>query len=249
MSFRLWLKKILFGSLVAGACMLTIALCATFCAWFYLKSVVQGEVVSVPNLFGKTAEEARRITDDLDLELLLNETQVVHDNFVEKDKVLLQIPRANRKIKTRRLIEITLSAGPEEKLIPDLENQTLSFSEVLLEEAGTQASILSRTPSDAVARGKIIKQIPMPGEEIGLREGLSLLVSDGPQDTWYVTPNFLGRDYLTVKAFLEGAEIRAITKYRVEEEDLGQTILEQIPKPGYPISKTGTITLIVNKDF
>lgn len=248
MSFRGLANRYLFGSLLAGVMLLVFTLSAAIATWLFLKSEVQGKVVMVPELFSKTEEEARRLCEINGLTLRID-PQDVHSAVVPAGHVLLQAPRAGRKIKSGRTVEITMCAGPEKELVPDMEGETLTFSNALLDEAGMEARVLSRVSSSLYDKGRVLAQAPEPGVEMALRQGVSLLVSDGPQPPWYVTPDLVDKDYLTVKAFLDKHEIRVITKYRVEDEDMGQVVLEQTPRAGYPINKMQTITLVVNKDF
>lgn len=248
MSFRGFAKKTFFGSLLAGVCLSVFTLSAAIATWIYLKSEVSGKVVEVPDLFSKSQEEAQKLCRANGLTLIIDPQQV-HSPVVEKDLVLLQAPRAGKKIKTGRNIEITLSAGPQKKLVPKMEGETLTFSQTLLDEAGMRARVVSRVPSTLHAKGRVLAQSPPSGKELVIRQGASLLVSDGPKSPWYVTPKLVGKDYLTAKAFLDKAEIRVITRYRTVDEDMGQTILEQSPKAGYPLNKAQTMTLVVNKDF
>ena len=248
MSFRGLAKKTFFGSLLAGTMIFGFTACAAIATWLYLKSEVAGKVVVVPDLFSKTEAEAMAFCRDRGLLLRVN-NQDVHSPVVARDLVLLQVPRAGRKIKEGRTVEITRSAGPQKKLVPDLLGQTLTFSNTLLDESGLSARVVSRMPSDLYPRGHVLAQAPTPGEELGIRKGVSLLVSDGPQVPWFVTPNLVGKDYQAARTFLDQVEIRVITRYRAGDEDLGQMVLEQSPKAGYPINKTQTMTLVVNKDF
>ncbi len=249
MSFRASLKKIFRGSLIIGALVSLLGLAAVAGTWWRIKLAVEGETATVPELLGLTTQEAREKVEGLNLIFTVDRGQKVFTNVIEKDRVYLQAPRAGRKIKTGREIEVTLSAGPEKKLIPDLEGETLSFSKTLLDDVKVASRIVSRTPSLAAGKGRVISQHPQPGKPIGLRPDASLLISDGPQAEWYVAPDLVGRDYPSVKAFLDRHGFRVVTKYKTADEGLGQLVLQQTPRAGYPVNKSQTLTLIVNKDF
>ncbi len=244
-----FLKKLYHGSLLAALWGFLLVASIIFSTWFYIKSSVQGEVVEVPDLTGVPVEQARATVESLGLVFEIDKDQVIHSNVIEKDRVFLQAPRKGSRIKTERVVEVTLSAGPEIKRIPPLLGETLAFSQTLLNRVELSPTVLSRTPSPLAEKGRILSQVPEQGEETGLRPGVSLLLSEGPQQEWYVTPDFLNMDYEPVKSFLDENGIRVVTKYREADQDLGQIILQQIPKAGYPISKSQTMTLIVNKDY
>lgn len=248
MSFPRILGKLTKGFLFVGILVLIFVLSGAIATWLFLKNEVQGKVVAAPDLFDISENDARVVCSQSGL-LMSIDANREHSQLVEAGKVLLQVPREGRLIKAGRTIEVTLSAGPEQRTVPEMEGETLTFSQALLEESGMQAAIISRAPSQSWTKGRIMAQVPLPGGELGVLQGTSLLVSDGVQKPFYVMPKLLGRDYLTVKSFLDREDFRVITKYRVKDEDLGQVVLEQWPRAGYPIAKNQTVTLIVNKDF
>lgn len=244
-----FLKKLWYGSLLAALWGFLLVASIIFSTWFYIKSSIQGEVVEVPDLTGLPVEQARATVETPGLVFEIDQDQVIHSNVIEKDRVFLQVPRKGSRIKTGRVVEVTLSAGPEKKRVPPLVGETLAFSQTLLGRVDLAPTILSRTPSMLAGKGRILSQVPEQGEETGLRPGVSLLLSEGPQQEWYVTPDFLNMDYDRAKAFLDENGIRVVTKYREADQDLGQIVLQQIPKAGYPLNKSQTMTLIVNKDY
>jgi len=249
MSFREWLKKFAIQTLLIGALAAILGLAAAAGAWWRIKLAVKGETVIVPDLVGQTIDEALQTLADLELELALDQGQRVHSNVIEKDRVYLQIPRPGRKIKTKRIVEVTISAGPEKKVTPKLEGETLTFAETLLASINFEPQILSRAYSDLEERGRVLSQHPAAGEPLGLRAGASLLISEGPQPEWFVMPDLIGRDYSSVKAFLDKNRFRVVAKYQTGDQGLGQVVLQQTPRAGYPVSRAQTLTLVVNKDF
>ena len=249
MSIRLIAKKVLFGLMVVGLFFFCLGVSMSMGTWLYLKNFIQGEVVIVPDLLGLTIEEARNRIERLDLVFHIDDGQRVYSDVIKKDRVYLQSPRPNRKIKSGRVIEVTISAGPEEKRIPHLRGETLNFSETLLSEVGKKPEIIARAPSSVFARGRVLDQNPKGGESPDLERPIALLISDGPDERWRLMPDLRGKDYAVVKAFLDRHEFRTLTKYDAEDETLGPVVLRQIPLPGFPVNKSQTITLIVNKDY
>ncbi len=231
-----------------GAVLFVFALSTATATWFYLKHQVQGRVVAMPDFYGKTEAETRQLCNDFGLTLAI-EPKLVASPVIERGHVLLQVPRAGNKIKSGRKVEVTFSAGAEKKLVPKLNGETQNFAAALLEDAGLKARVIARVPSTTVPRGRIISQSPLPGEDTNPRLGATLLISDGPQSPYYVMPRLVGKDFLTVKRFLEERGFRVVPKYESRDLDQGEVVLEQSPDPGYPVTKAQTINLIVNKDL
>ena len=248
MSFGRTFKKLFAFTFKWGVIVGVFGVCLAASSWLYVKNVVMGEVVATPDLLGMTIEDARSQVEDMGLVLAIEEQQV-HSGVIAKDRVYLQTPRPGREIKTGRLVEITISAGPEEKLIPDLSGETLSFSRTLLKGVGKEVEVETRIPTSLEPKGRVLAQHPEPGADPGLNKELAVLVSDGSQEPYFVTPNLVGRDFSQVKQFLDRHEFRMIVKYQAEDSDLGSVVLHQAPAPGYPINKSQTITLIVNEEI
>lgn len=249
MKIRKLIRKLFFRSLFLGLGLAVFGLSLAVTTHIYLKRVVQGEVIEVPDLTGMSIEEARKELRDMSLRLTWRDDQRIFSSIIEADHVYAQIPRPGSRIKADRLVEVTLSAGPEKQLIPSLKGETLNFSKTLLKRSKLDVSVVSRMPYPEREKGRILTQHPPAGDEIGVKQGVSLLVSDGVPESWLITPNLTQRDFSQVKSFLEANNIRYITKYSLSNENLGPVVLDQIPKAGYPFKRSQTITLIVNKDF
>ncbi|CAM2006142.1 PASTA domain-containing protein [Acanthopleuribacter pedis] len=248
MAFRKTLTKLLLKTflVVLGCCFFGVGAVAG--TWFYLRHMVAGRVVEVPDLYDLPRDEAVQILKDHRLVVVVDEDAGIHSSAVKAGRVLLQIPRPGQRVKEGREIEMILSAGEEVKAIPQLVGESLGFSQTLLERADSKVALISRIPTNSNNRGRILAQHPEPGGDLGIRSGVSLLVSDGQQAEWYVMPDLAHRDYAEVKTFLDKHEFRVVTKYKSFDRGLGQVVLEQRPHPGYPINKNQNITLVVNRD-
>ncbi len=249
MAERSIVKRLFSMLIMIGVALAVFGLALAGATWITIDARIGGRVVVVPELFGMSEDEATRALSDLGLSMVVNRDRVVHSNLVEKGRVVLQVPRQGSEIKAGREVQITVSAGPARKLIPDLRGETISFASTLLDDVDTSFAIVSRVPDATLTKGRVLSQWPEPDGELGLRSGVSVLVADGEPLPDYVMPDLIGRDYLAVKAFLDKEGLRHVVKYRREDEDLGQLILDQAPKAGFQINRARTITLTVNKDF
>jgi len=217
--------------------------------WLFLKSRVKGHAVTIPDLYGLSEQEARKRVEDEGLVLIVDQSKDVNSSVIPEGKVLLQIPRPKRVVKSGRQVEITLSAGPKVTLTPNVCGKTAGFADVLLKQAEISTAVVSRTPSNLEDDGKVLAQFPLPGETMGLRQGASLLISSGPAKEYFVMPNLVGKTYNRARNFLDRHQFRVVSKYRSQDPLLGQVILEQTPKAGFPVTKSQYITLVINKDY
>ncbi|MCB1044566.1 MAG: PASTA domain-containing protein [Acidobacteria bacterium] len=241
----IWIRVFRFAVIAFGVLGI-MSVAGALSTWITIKKSISGHVIQVPDLCGLSIEDATRTIEPLGLTLSITQTPV-HNNVVAKDNILFQRPNPGKHIKSGRQLVVTLSAGPELKLIPSLVGEPLNFAEILTAQADTEITKVSRTPS-AVRKGRIMAQSPKPGEEIGIRHGMSVLISDGDEPKWYVAPDFRGRSFGEVKKFLDEHGFRVVAKFKDFQPGWGPVVLRQIPQPGYPIRAEQTINLEVNKD-
>ncbi|MCJ7679700.1 MAG: PASTA domain-containing protein, partial [Candidatus Aminicenantes bacterium] len=97
---------------------------------------IHGEQVSIPDLSGKTMEEARALLTDKKLTVVQSGLQL-HDLY-EAGKIILQEPEADVRVKLYEEIRVILSAGKEKVMVPDLQNRMFQAVGPELQEIGLQ---------------------------------------------------------------------------------------------------------------
>ena len=214
--------------------------------WLLLKHMVKGEVVTTPNLYGKDIEAIQQELDRLGLILSIDPSRV-HSNVVKKDSAVFQTPGPGKKIKKNRIIEVSLSSGPEIALVPDLKNQSIYFAKLVADKLDTRIAKASKIPSSDYKKGRVISQIPDQGIEVPQRTGLSILLSDGEQEKWFVMPDVQGHTFSTAKTFFDQKGFRIVSKYKYNAKLLPDEVIRQFPQPGYPVKQNSTITFEVNR--
>jgi len=136
-----------------------------------------GNEVEVPNLKGMHFEVARKTCKDLNL--YLEKTDFVHDDQIEKGKIISQEPHPGIMTKEFRKIEVVVSEGPEMVRIPFLENLTLSAAKLKLENVGLKLGEKKYRYSDEVEADKIIYSQPFADELIPRNSSVDVVVSLG----------------------------------------------------------------------
>ena len=103
---------------------------------------------------------------------------------------------------------------PKTVEIPDVSNMTIKEATEKLEEAGLKVSTEDKTDySDEIPEDSVIKTTPRAGKSLKKGATVTLIVSLGKEG--FDAENYVGQNYLTVKAILEG---KKITVELVEEE-------------------------------
>jgi serine/threonine-protein kinase len=208
--------------------------------------ILKGEMVTLPNLVGKTLEEAgpelaRR-------KLSVEQTGAQFDTRWERGKIISQDPPSGSKLKINKVVKVVLSAGTEKVIVPRLIGRNFQNSNQILKEAGLRGGIVSQVHTSRFSAGRILSQYPHPMAELGSNSPVSLLISRGEKEVHYLMPDLIGKKAETVLAKLKELDFRVedIRYTSYPGLDPGVTI-KQFPPQGYLIQKKYPITLEVSK--
>jgi beta-lactam-binding protein with PASTA domain len=209
--------------------------------------VIRGEMVTLPDLIGKTVEEAKADLAKKRLSLSLREVQF--DNQWERGKIIHQNPSSGSKIKINKAVKIILSAGSEQVIVPNLEGKTLKSASQILKDAGLRKGETSQVHSSDRAAGKIVAQQPPLLEKVGRNTPVSLLVSQGEREKKYLMPDLIGKKSAPAIAKLKRMDFRVgVVRYSYYPGLEPGIIIKQLPPHGYRIQKNNLITLEVSKE-
>jgi len=208
--------------------------------------VLKGEMVSIPDLIGKTIDEAR---EELAAKrLTLAQMGVQFDNHWEQGKIIFQEPSPGSKMKINRTVRVILSAGSEKIVVPNFTGKNLQSIPSLLKEAGLKRGKIAQVHSSRYAAGKIIAQQPQAFEEIGRNTPISFLVSQGEREKRYLMPDLIGKRASRVIAKLKEMDFRVgDVRYSYYPGLESGIIIKQFPPQGFRIQKRNLITMEVSK--
>ncbi|MBA7656041.1 hypothetical protein ES703_63954 [subsurface metagenome] len=200
--------------------------------------ILKGEMVTLPNLIGKTLEEASSELTRRKLSVVQAGAQF--DTRWERGKVISQDPSSGSKLKINKVVKVILSAGTEKVIVP--------LSSQILKEARLRRGEVSQVHTSEYAAGKIISQYPRAAAEVGSNSPVSLLISQGEKEEKYLMPDLIGKKTETVLAKLKELDFRVedirYTSYPGLEAGI---TIKQFPPQGYLIQKKYPITLEVSK--
>lgn len=226
--------------------------CLLFLNLFFLTAIISyqitlhGELVSIPDLEGKTLEEARIFLSDKKLSVVQSGVQL-HDRY-EAGKIIFQEPKAEDRVKLYEEIRVILSAGKEKVVVPDLRNWMFQAIGPELQEIGLQRGGDSHVYSSQYSAGMIIAHNPLPGEEVPKGSRISCLVSEGARGKRIVMPDLIGKKASFVIPWLEsrGFRIAGLSEiaYRFIESGI---VIRQTPLQGSPVQERTLIYLEVSR--
>lgn len=199
-----------------------------------------GDLVSVPDLVGRDAEEARSVLEERRLEYV--EAEALHHPTAPADEVIAQDPLARQLLRRGGSVEVTVSRGSEERPVPDVVGLRETQAIVVLEQSGFRPQL--RTVDAEVDVGQVVGVRPEPGDRLRIPAEVVLLVSAGPRVV--VVPNLVTRSLAEAGATLERLGLRL---GRVVADSTGDaapgTVLAQNPLPGTTVSRGDSISVAV----
>jgi serine/threonine-protein kinase len=210
------------------------------------RTVLKGEMVAIPNLVGKTFEDAK--AELIRKRLSIVQLGIQFDTRYERGRIIFHEPSAGSKIKINNVVKVILSAGKEKVFVPLIKGENFQNLGPILQEAGIVRGTISHVHSPKNAAGKILAQYPPAQEEVGRGSAVSLLISEGEWEERYLMPDLIGRRAEDVIPWLEELNFKV--------EDVRDTyypglssgiIIKQHPNQGYMVQKNFPITLEVSK--
>jgi len=225
--------------LLGGALLLTYVLFAAAAMRFALKT----REVSVPDVAGKTVNEARTVLAEAGLNLRVEEGRRV-DPKVPAGQVLLQDPRPGVRTRGERSIKVWISAGPRAMIIPALTGESERTAQLRLQQEGLELMAVSEIRSADYAAA-VVAQTPPPKTSA---VQMSLLVNRGETGATFVMPDLIGingdrsADLLRARGF----RVAVVGDHPYPGVPAG-IVLRQSPQAGFQISPGEPISLEVSR--
>ena len=233
------LFRLLYGTLLAGVFVGAV--------WFGFRKAIVGRSVTVPDLTGKTQDEAFRAAYAVGLRLEEQGSRARHDERVPNGRVLLQQPEGGSLAKPSQTVRVVLSLGPRELRVPELAGLAPRAAALKLARESLELGPASWY-RDPTAPAGISAQDPEADTPAVRGEAVRVLTSRGAPESRIVMPDFVGKDAQAVKARLEKFGFR-VGSARFEAYDgvRPNTVLKQFPPAGYPLSSREVVSLTVSR--
>ena len=201
--------------------------------------------IDIPNLVGKTLDEARAELEGTDIEL------VSTDEFnadVEAGKIVSQDPEyvEGYTIKENATINVVVSKGIETAVVRKVTGMTYEEAVAELEAANLKAERVEET-SQTVEAGIVIRQEPEADAEVNAGDTVKVYVSIGTGIEQVEVENVVGKTEQEAVAILRdrlGFEVNV--GYRDDSSEKTGVVLSQDVSAGSKIDEGSTINIVVN---
>jgi len=187
--------------------------------------------VAVPRLTGKTYEQAAAELEALGL--VIKEGEQVYSPDQEKGKITSQMPTEGSLVGPGTAVEVNISRGKKDGVVPNIVNRDLAYAEAYLAEfgfkLGTQVQVESHLP-----KGTVISQSPEAGDKASSGAAINVEVSDGKGKEMTTVPNLYGMTREQADASLAASGLTVDVdniKYEENEFAPANTVLYQTVQP------------------
>ncbi len=207
-----------------------------------LRSYLVSPEVTVPDIIEENLSEAGAALEELGLRYVV--TWATHDQ-VPSGFVIGVEPRPGRTVRKERVIELTVSEGPDYMDTPDLYLYREMEARVILRELSLTPVII-REHHETVEEGKIFEQVPSAGFPITAGEEVKIYISSGsrpfPIEQLTGKPRDEALEYLKEKG-LETGSIRYLPSDYPEG-----TVTAQYPEAGTNVRPGQAVDLVISGD-
>ena len=202
--------------------------------------------VAIPNLVGKTVDEAKQILQDSNL--IYVEEEPEYNSEVEAGKIISQNPQyvENRNVRENTEIKVVVSLGTEKTTVPKFIGLTKEDAQNEAKNSKLNLEIVEET-SKTVEAGIIISQETEEGTEVNAGDTIKVYVSIGTGIKQVVVTSVYNRDEATAKKTLEDAGLVVEVEYEEDRTKTNGIVLKQSIASGETVDEGTTITITVNK--
>jgi serine/threonine-protein kinase len=217
-----------------------------FSAITAMRFAIRGKLVEVPELRGKTEEEARKILESNNL--LIRNDGARFSGEIPAGRVVEQNPPAGTQLKTSRTVKVLVSQGDRQYAVPNLVGASFRAATLTLTQRFFTLgnATIAHTPKGEPST--VLQQSPQPGSQEGTDPKVNVLVSLGPLPESYIMPDFIGRsaELVASRARGEGFMVGKFN-YRSYTGVGSGVVIQQRPEAGSRISKDEIISLDVSQ--
>ena len=180
--------KTFFRLVLQALILLLVALVSAVTA---MRFAIHGREVAVPDLIGKTPQEAHRIAE---LEGFQFEVErQYYSPTIPEGRILSQVPLPNMRVRRGWEIRVAKSLGPQRVVIPDVVGETERAAEINILRRGLDLGSVASVDIEDVPANQVVAQSPSASASSISAPKISLLAAQSVPPQAFVMPSFIGQ--------------------------------------------------------
>lgn len=210
-----------------------------------LPRIVAVPMVTVPDVRGRTAEQAEKRVAAKGLRLAVRDS--VFSETAPEGQVVDQLPHPGDRIKRARRVFVDLSRGRHLYVVPDVTGGSQREASLQVQSRQLQVGRMNYASSTSVPQGVVVSQRPAAGTRVARGARVDLVVSSGSPSAPKVVPDVVGLPIDVVEDSLRKYEM-SLGQVQERVADLlppGQ-VLEQSPEGAARAPRGTGVNLVVS---
>ena len=201
--------------------------------------------VEIPNIVGKSIEDAKQELLDLKLTLVEAGTEV---SDKEEGTILEINPKVGTKVKENSEVRVIVSGGETKLKMPNLKEYDINTAKAILSSLGLSIESTSEQFNDNVAKGQIISQDPLPDTEVSGSDKITVIVSKGPAIKFSTVPNLIGLSQDEATSKLSDVRLKvSVQEEETKNQNENNIVLKQTIEANKKVEQGTTITIVIGK--
>lgn len=195
--------------------------------------------VTVPDVVNRPLRDAQEALEALDLKVKVVRRASAD---VPVGIVMRQDPAKGTRATTGDTVQLTVSSGPQEVVIPDVAEQSFNDAKATLTAQGLKVVRIDE-PSDQPAE-TVIRTEPPAGSRAEQGDTVRVVVSSGAAPV--PVPDVAGADQVTATQTLADAGLRVTKTTRASDTVPAGSVITTNPAPGTPVRPGDTVQIVVS---
>lgn len=202
------------------AVLLMAALALFFGTMWLVQALMGSDEVAVPDLQNKTVLEAEKMLSEASLKILIEDE--IHDENIDKDSIISQLPKAGTTVKKGREIAVVVSLGSSEAEVPDLAGKNEQEARIALENEDLELGKVTLVTDSEQPLGVVVYQSIESGKTVKAGTAVDVMINDPDAEVESETvsmPKLTGKTLEEALQALKTAGLQAGTVTQVSSNE------------------------------
>lgn len=197
--------------------------------------------ISVPNLTGKTPQEAAKLLTEAQLKP--GKVTTVVNTSVQPGTIISQKPKAGTSALQNAKVDMVISGGPELVEVPECRSLSQSEAATRLTDAGLKVGGITQDYSPDIQAGKVSAQSPEAGTQAAPGTIVALTISKGMQ--MVTVPKVTGMSKTSAVSQLKSKGLVGEVQEVQSATQTQNVVFEQEPQAGQSVGAGSVVVLRV----
>lgn len=207
--------------------------------------------VPVPDLMGKTIEEATQMLEGTGLKLD-PVTEQAYDDNVEEGRIISQEPGANQYMKKRKKIKLVISMGKSDGNVEVPSVTGIDYKKAITQLTDKELDYkIVQEQNDNYPQNQVIRQSPSSGTKLNKGDVVILYVSSGnvlaQEEQKVPVPSVLGKTRAEAEAAIKAAGLVVGNVSREYSEAAVNTVISQTPAAGSESAQKSYVSIVISR--